>query len=57
VKYSRSSGPKARSLGPYSLYPATSENSSSTDPSGLTRWIPEMALVSPLPGTLPPWVT
>ena len=57
MKYSRPSGPKQRSLGPYSWYPATSENSSSTVPSGFTRWIPEIALVSPLPGTLPPWVT
>ena len=23
----------------------------------ITRWIPETALVSPLPGTFPPWVT
>ena len=57
VKQSRPSGPNARSFGPYSGCPATSENSSSTVPSRQTRWMPDTALVSPLPGTLPPWVT
>jgi hypothetical protein len=27
------------------------------EPEVLIRWIPDTALVSPLPGTLPPWVT
>ena len=50
-------GPNARSFGPYRVYPSTSEQISSTRPSGQTRWMPGTALVSPLPGTLPPWVT
>jgi hypothetical protein len=44
-------------LGPASVWPATSDDSSSTLPSGFTRWMPQIALSSPEPGTLPPCVT
>ena len=57
VNHSRPSGPKARSFGPASSYPPMLEASSSTEPSAFTRWMPATALSSPLPGTLPPWVT
>ena len=50
VNHSRPSGPKARSLGPASVWPAISEESSSTLPSGFTRWMPQIALSSPAAG-------
>ena len=57
VNHSRPSGPKARSLGPTSVYPASCAQTISTVPSACARWIAPTALRSPLPGTLPPWQT